>query len=240
MTSLWVVSRHFTGKWEDRAMSCFVGCISRAFFCCREVQKGEERAEFLHMSYMWHLCLYTLVMLAFFATEWHCGLEFSLWFTKTSRSFPQHRCFVIVLHSLFPWLFAWDGKSICGVQQGLCCSSQIPHAGEVWSSPWLVVPTSPCKVSGRALNQVRAPGPWQPGLALPSPSRGSNIRSSQKQKRRKKRRKKEKEEKKKRSQSKGKQSLLLSSLECHFLLLVAEDTNPKGVIDHVQLVYQLW
>lgn len=69
-------------------------------------------AEFLHMSETWRSCLYTLAMLAFFATGWHCGLEFSLPFTITSCSFLQHCCIVTVLLSLFLWLFIYVRQSI--------------------------------------------------------------------------------------------------------------------------------
>lgn len=49
---------------------------------------------------------------SFFATGWHCGLEFSLSFTITSSSFLQYCSTVIMLHSLSQWLFIYVGQSI--------------------------------------------------------------------------------------------------------------------------------
>lgn len=168
-----------------------IGCISRDFFCflLNPLQlihlPLETQCARLRPSQCWsrgrrissRVLHVTLLFIhprnvSFFATGWHSGLEFSLSFTITSSSFLRYCSIVIMLHSLSLWLFIYVGRSINLVvvfKQWLCYSSQLPQAGEIRGSSWLAPTTLPSKFPGRALNQVRAFGPWQArtGPSLP-------------------------------------------------------------------------
>lgn len=189
LTSLQALTDACYLKWDVSDLF-LTGCISRYFFCflpnplqlihlpletqCARLGPSQSEVaaeEFLHMSYMWHSCSYTLEMLVFRnrMTLWtwvQFVIHSNLQFFSTVLLYRHHGALIV---PVIIYLCGTVNKSGCGVQQWLCCSSQLPQTGDTQGSSLLAPTTLPSKFPGRALNQVRALGPWQakPHHSLP-------------------------------------------------------------------------